>query len=105
MTTKNRKLTEEQKQEIVAMRSEDATLRKIASKFGVSPKTIMFVLNPDYYTAHKEKNREYFRLRAAAKKLNSSDSVEIATLDECVDVSSVVVDVSSVVVTEQVVES
>lgn len=105
MTTKNKKLTEEQKQEIVAMRSEDATLRTIASKFGVSPKTIMFVLNPDYYTAHKEKNREYFRLRAAAKKLNTSDSVEIATQDECVDVSSVVVDVSSVVVTEQVVES
>ena len=105
MTTKNRKLTEEQKQEIVAMRSEDATLRTIASKFGVSPKTIMFVLNPDYYLAHKEKNREYFRLRAAAKKINTSDSVEIATLDECVDVSSEIVDVSSVVVTEQVVES
>jgi len=81
MTTKNRKLTEEQKQEIVAMRSENATLRTISAKFGVTPKTIMFVLSPDYYAAHKEKNREYFRAKAAAKKLTNVSAPESGGCD------------------------
>lgn len=54
---KRRKLTDEQKAEIIRLRNEGLSLRKLAKKFEVSSQSILFIVNPE----SKAKNDKYMR--------------------------------------------
>lgn len=63
---RRRKLTEEQKNEIIALRGE-ISQRKCAEKFGVSKRTIVFLWYPERLQANKQRRlerggwRQYYR--------------------------------------------
>lgn len=52
---RRRKLTDEQKAEILRLRDEGWSMRKLAKEFGVSPQSILFIVNPE----SKAKNGKY----------------------------------------------
>lgn len=54
---RRRKLTEEQKAEIIRLRNEGWSLMKLAKKFEVSAQSILFIVNPE----SKAKNDKYIK--------------------------------------------
>ena len=54
---RRRKLTDEQKAEIIRLRDEGWSLRKLAKEFEVSTQSILFIVNPK----SKAKNDQYSR--------------------------------------------
>lgn len=54
---RRRKLTDEQKAEIIRLHNEGLSLRKLAKKFEVSAQSILFIVNPE----SKAKNDQYGR--------------------------------------------
>ena len=54
---RRRKLTDEQKTEIIRLRDEGWSLMKLAKKFEVSKKSILFIVNPE----SKAKNDKYIK--------------------------------------------
>ena len=54
---RRRKLTDEQKTEIIRLRDEGWSLRKLAKKFEVSKKSILLIVNPE----SKAKNDKYIK--------------------------------------------
>ena len=82
------KLSKEQKEEVLKIRNATGlSQRKLADLFGVSRRTIQFILNPEDYERNKkmsaernhkyykpEKNRQYIkRTRDYRKELNESN--------------------------------
>lgn len=79
---RRRKLTDEQKAEIIRLRNEGLSLRKLAKKFEVSAQSIFFVVNPEAkaksykhvrdnwkkFQKTKEKNAEAVRKTRSYKK-------------------------------------
>ena len=54
---RRRKLTDEQKTEIILLRDEGWSMRKLAKKFEVSAQSILFIVNPK----KKKKNDKYIK--------------------------------------------
>ena len=54
---RRRKLTDEQKAEIILLRDEGWSMRKLAKKFEVSAQSILFIVNPE----SKAKNDKYIK--------------------------------------------
>lgn len=54
---RRRKLTDEQKAEIIRLRDEGWSMRKLAKKFDVSAQSILFIVNPE----SKAKNDKYIK--------------------------------------------
>ena len=54
---RRRKLTDEQKTEIIRLRDEGWSLMKLAKKFEVSAQSILFIVNPE----SKAKNDKYIK--------------------------------------------
>lgn len=54
---RRRKLTDEQKAEIIRLRDEGWSLRKLAKEFEVSTQSILFIVNPE----SKAKNDKYVK--------------------------------------------
>ena len=54
---RRRKLTDEQKAEIIRVHNEGLSLRKLAKKFEVSKKSILLIVNPE----SKAKNDKYIK--------------------------------------------
>ena len=54
---RRRKLTDEQKAEIIRLRDEGWSMRKLAKKFEVSAQSILFIVNPE----SKAKNDKYIK--------------------------------------------
>ena len=54
---RRRKLTDEQKTEIIRLRDEGWSLMKLAKEFGVSAQSILFIVNPE----SKAKNDKYIK--------------------------------------------
>lgn len=56
---RRRKLTEEQKQEIASIyQGGDSSLQKLALEYGVSKRTIHFIVNPEALAANKQRRQE-----------------------------------------------
>lgn len=54
---RRRKLTDEQKEEIIRLRDEGWSMRKLAKEFEVSAQSILFIVNPE----SKAKNDKYIK--------------------------------------------
>ena len=54
---RRRKLTDEQKAEIILLREDGWSMRKLAKKFEVSAQSILFIVNPE----SKAKNDKYIK--------------------------------------------
>lgn len=58
---RRRKLTDEQKEEIIRLRNEGLSLRKLAKKFEVSAQSILFIVNPESKAKNDKYNRDNWR--------------------------------------------
>ena len=58
---RRRKLTDEQKAEIIRLRDEGWSLMKLAKKFDVSKKTILLIVNPEFKAKNDKYNKDHWR--------------------------------------------
>lgn len=67
---RRRKLTDEQKAEIIRLRDEGLSLRKLAKEFEVSAQTILFIVNPESKAKNDKYGRDNWRKFQKTKKEN-----------------------------------
>ena len=58
---RRRKLTDEQKTEIIRLRDEGLSLRKLAKEFGVSPQSILLIVNPESKAKNDKYTKDHWR--------------------------------------------
>ena len=58
---RRRKLTDEQKAEIIRLRDEGLSLRKLAKKFDVSKAAILRIVNPEYIAKRDQYIKDHWR--------------------------------------------
>lgn len=68
---RRRKLTDEQKAEIIRLRDEGLSLRKLAKKFEVSAQTILFIVNPESKAKNDKYGRDNWRKFEKTKEKNA----------------------------------
>lgn len=68
---RRRKLTDEQKAEIIRLRDEGWSMRKLAKEFGVSPQSILFIVNPESKAKNDKYGRDNWRNFQKTKEKNA----------------------------------
>lgn len=68
---RRRKLTDEQKAEILRLRDEGWSMRKLAKEFGVSPQSILFIVNPESKAKNDKYGRDNWRKFQKTKEKNA----------------------------------
>ena len=68
---RRRKLTDEQKAEIIRLRDEGWSLRKLAKEFEVSTQSILFIVNPESKAKNDKYGRDNWRKFQKAKEKNA----------------------------------
>lgn len=67
---RRRKLTDEQKAEIIRLHDEGLSLRKLAKKFEVSAQSILFIVNPESKAKNDKYGRDNWRKFQRTKEKN-----------------------------------
>ena len=68
---RRKKLTDEQKAEIIRLRNEGWSMRKLAKEFGVSPQSILFIVNPESKAKNDKYGRDNWRKFQKTKEKNA----------------------------------
>lgn len=68
---RRRKLTDEQKAEIIRLRDEGWSMRKLAKEFGVSLQSILFIVNPESKAKNDKYGRDNWRKFQKTKEKNA----------------------------------
>lgn len=68
---RRRKLTDEQKAEIIRLRDEGWSIRKLAKEFEVSPQSILFIVNPESKAKNDKYGRDNWRKFQKTKEKNA----------------------------------
>lgn len=68
---RRRKLTDEQKAEIIRLRDEGWSMRKLAKEFEVSPQSILFIVNPESKAKNDKYGRDNWRKFQKTKEKNA----------------------------------
>lgn len=68
---RRRKLTDEQKAEIIRLHDEGWSMRKLAKEFGVSPQSILFIVNPESKAKNDKYGRDNWRKFRKTKEKNA----------------------------------
>ena len=68
---RRRKLTDVQKAEILRLRDEGWSMRKLAKEFGVSPQSILFIVNPESKAKNDKYGRDNWRKFQKTKEKNA----------------------------------
>lgn len=68
---RRRKLTNEQRAEIIRLRDEGWSMRKLAKEFGVSPQSILFIVNPESKAKNDKYGRDNWRKFQKTKEKNA----------------------------------
>lgn len=70
---RRRKLTDEQKAEIIRLRNEGLSLRKLAKKFEVSAQSILLIVNPKSKAKSNKYGRDNWRKFQKTKEERNAD--------------------------------
>lgn len=68
---RRRKLTDDQKAEIIRLRDEGWSMRKLAKEFEVSAQSILFIVNPESKAKNDKYGRDNWRKFQKAKEKNA----------------------------------
>ena len=68
---RRRKLTDEQKAQIIRLRDEGWSMRKLAKEFEVSPQSILFIVNPESKAKNDKYGRDNWRKFQKTKEKNA----------------------------------
>lgn len=68
---RRRKLTDEQKAEIIRLRDEGWSMRKLAKEFEISAQSILFIVNPESKAKNDKYIKDHWRKFQKAKEENA----------------------------------
>ena len=68
---RRRKLTDEQKAEIIRLRDEGWSMRKLAKEFEVSAQSILFIVNPESKAKNDKYIKDHWKKFQKAKEKNA----------------------------------